>query len=277
MAQTQQKNNMILSFVSAFAGMVVAVPVAVTVSAMVVKASFAEEQTQLAYSVSQLSKQINDPTFKPIHSTSATVQTGGDVAVVSNGSCVGDAQPVAAAAPNPGHWSGSAAVKSAYKPHSKSAHISNSFNTTVNNTTHNSSWTYTDSYNTVGSHNHSTTTNHSQYTSNVASNNTVTGNTLNHNSNNNSGNTATTNTTNTTVNTTVNSNSNNTNSGNTNSGNTTIASGNTLNHNSNNTDNSHTTNNVLSNNTTNVDSNNFSGNTVNKDSNNTQVGAFQNI
>lgn len=267
-AHSRTNNNVMTSFIAAFAGMVVAIPVAVTASVLVVKASFSQDQSQLASAVATLSKQMN---YAPITTTSTTTQGSGDVNVAGVNSCAGTANTVSAPAATTGStWSGYG-VTTAWHP----AHVANSYNTTVSTTTNNTSTTtYTDSYNTKGSFNSVTASVNvdvHNHTNTINSGNTATGNTTNVGSNNNSGNT--------------------------NSGNTAVVTGNTLNNNSNNnsgntTDSNNTSSynpSVLSGNTTTTTVGSYDGNnntdhsydnnnnTNTNDSNNTQNGLINNI
>jgi len=169
MSQTNQ-SNLYTPFLSAFAGMVVAIPVAVTISVMVVKANLSQEETQLNGSIAKLTA----ANYAPV----TTTQTGSDAQATT---CNGTASAVSAPKTS---WTG---THSAWYPTT----TNNSYNTTNTSTV-----TYTDSFNTktVDIHNKIVTINSNNHgDTDINSDNT----TVNHNvdidvttnSNNNSGNT----------------------------------------------------------------------------------------
>lgn len=55
-----RKNSLVVPFLAAFVGMLVAVPVAVTASVIVAKASMGQDQAELAYAVSELARQYDE-------------------------------------------------------------------------------------------------------------------------------------------------------------------------------------------------------------------------
>lgn len=55
-----RKNSLIVPFMAAFVGMLVAVPVAVTASVVVAKASLGSDKAELAYALSELSRQYDE-------------------------------------------------------------------------------------------------------------------------------------------------------------------------------------------------------------------------
>lgn len=204
------KKNIMTPFIAAFAGMVLAIPVAVTVSVMAVKATIGNETAQLAHAVSTLTEKQNKVSYMTSGDAVATTTQGGGNIV----SCADTEATHAHAA----HSSVGAvyAIPTGYgayhtKPVVKAvapAHVTH----TTNNTSHTE--IIKDSYNTVGSHNKeldvkidskvTTNTNTDSFNKTTTTNTHITNNTHN---------TTTTNTntqtnTNTNTNTNINNNTN---------------------------------------------------------------------